>query len=299
MADSCDPIRFLTSDGLTLRGACWGNGDLRIVFSPGNGLPVETYAPAFTSLLDRVSIRIHGLNSRGQGGSDVTESYTGWESIVGEYIEFITQEMNPPLIVGGHSKGALLSLWVAAQAPHLVSGLLLLEPVMRVERNDPRSGTIMPDLREFIEKTKNRRAHWPSLADAEADLFGKGGYRDWQAEPFRRFLEKGLAESPEGGVRLTCPPMLEAKVYESNNEIELWKVVDRINVPVVVLRGETSDICHPVAMEQIAAAVPIGQVLTVKGGHTFPQEKPRPTGEALDFALRFLQEAAALGRLPL
>ena len=132
-----DPFRFVTSDGLTLRSRRWGNGATQIVFTAGTGLPVETYQAAFTPLFQAATIL--ALNARGHGGSEVPQNLENWDGLLDELREFIAQEMRPPVIVCGHSRGALSALQLAAESTHLVSGLLLLDPTIRLRRGEPKS----------------------------------------------------------------------------------------------------------------------------------------------------------------
>lgn len=286
-----DTFRFVTFDGLTLRGHRWGSGDAQIVFSPGTGLPVETYQGAFTPLFQAATI--FALNAQGHGGSDVPEKLENWDSMLDELREFIAQELRPPVIVSGHSRGALSSLQLAAESAHLVSGLLLLDPTIRLRRGDPKTEMPLPEEQELSDRTLRRRPTWTSREEAGADLRDKGVYRRWEPEAFAAFLTAGLKDSPEGGVELACPPWLESQIFSQRPRSVLWEWADQVRVPTVILRGETSDTALAEAMEDLADAIPVATVISVKGSHTFPQEQSPATGEALAFALNLLTRAGA------
>ena len=286
-----DPFRFVTSDGLTLRGRRWGNGATQIVFTAGTGLPVETYQAAFTPLFQAATIL--ALNARGHGGSDVPEKLENWDGLLNELREFIAREMRPPVIVCGHSRGALSCLQLAAESAQLVSGLLLLDPTIRLRRGDPQTEIPLPEEQELSDRTLRRRSTWTNRDEAGADLRDKGVYRPWEPEAFAAFLAAGLKDSPEGGVELSCPPWLESQIFSQRPRSVVWEWADQVRAPTVILRGETSDLALAPAMEDLADAIPIATVISVKGSHTFPQEQSRATGEALTFALSLLTRAGA------
>ncbi|MCZ6531969.1 MAG: alpha/beta hydrolase [SAR324 cluster bacterium] len=284
-------FNFTAPDGLRLSGVRWGEGGDRIVFTPGNGFPVHCYRPALRDLSRRVEI--HALNPRGLGGSDVPHELPGWEPLLGDLRAFIEARLEPPVVMAGHSLGAMLSLWLAARAPALVKGLILLDPLVPYELNTtPPVGGSQRD-RDLIARTRNRRERWPSKAEAADALRGRGVYEGWQEQAFQLFTAEGLLEEPGGEVRLACPPWLEARIYGSMPANAVWDWARNAKAPTVLLRGEDTDVATPRALEQLAEMLPMAAVFSVKGGHAFAQQYPEKTAQALVSAWELLARCMA------
>lgn len=133
------PFVFRTPAGLSLRGVTWGEGGRDLVFTHGNGFTAQCYAPILAPLSARV--RVHGVNLRGHGGSDVPPDFPDWDGPYADLVAYLQERCAAPAILAGHSYGATLSLRLAAEHPELVGGLLLLEPLVRdrAGRPGPRS----------------------------------------------------------------------------------------------------------------------------------------------------------------
>lgn len=294
MAPARESFSFTASDGIILRGERWGDGPRPLVFSPGTGLPVETYVPALAGTLPGVTV--HALGTRGHGRSEVPHQGADWEPAKADLRKFVAETFPEPPIVAGHSLGALLSLWLAADHPGLVAGLLLLDPVFyegSAEIPPPGAAKLFAD---FLARSKTRRHRWPSRADAEEKLRGRGGYAGWAEAPFQAFLDFGLKEERQGsGVTLSCPPWLETAFYEKRPSQPIWDWIRRCRVPAVIVRGRQSRVAASHAIEELADAIPIATVMTVKGEHTFAQEHPAETAEVLRFAWAILERETATG----
>jgi len=291
------PLHFDTADGLRLTGAVWGEGAREVVFSPGNGFPVQTYRAALQALAEAATV--YALNPRGQGGSPVPQPYPGWEAQWGDLAAFVERTRRTPAILLGHSLGSMLSLWVAAHRPELVHGLILCDPLVTWLPGDPRLYELTDMQRELIARTEARTAHWPDREAAHADLRGRGSYAAWADEPFAAFVAHGLADAPDGGVTLACPPWYEASSYRARPTYDHWAWVEHIRCPVVVVRGKESPVCRTEAVEELVGRVPVGSVLTAPGHHTFLQEHPRRAGQTVAVALDILIRSGPDGRMRL
>jgi pimeloyl-ACP methyl ester carboxylesterase len=71
--------------------------------------------------------RIIGLDHRGHGGSGRAESYLVTD-YVADAVRFVREEMAAPLVILGHSLGAMVAAGVAAEVPEFVRGVVLEDP---------------------------------------------------------------------------------------------------------------------------------------------------------------------------
>ena len=275
-----------------------------VLFAPGNGFPVQAYGPALAGLPPDVTV--HALDPRSLGPAAAAAAGNGaalarlsdWGALLADLRAYVEQRMQPPVILAGHSMGAMLALRLAAEAPALVAGLLLLEPPLRVRRGQPLSPEAAAGGRAFVERTRGRRAAWAAREEAAAWFAGSVSYRLWHAEARAAFVAHGLVAAPQGGVRLATPPELEAALYETVPRQELFAWAARARCAGVLLRGRESAAADVAALEELADALPVGVVIPVPGSHAFPMEHPAETGLRMAAALRLLRGETGLALTP-
>jgi pimeloyl-ACP methyl ester carboxylesterase len=261
-----------------------------LVFTQGNGFTVECYREALLPAAERVTV--HALNSRGHGGSDIPASLADWDGMLEDLAAYLRQTFGAPVLVGAHSMGATLSMRLAAEAPDLVAGLLLMEPNLLAGPRDPWPSATEGHSLEFANRARGRRDRWASRAEARAWLRERGIYKTWSDGPLDDFIASGM-RGDDGGVRLACPPWLEGDGYATLPGPVIYRWAEGIRVPTVLIKAATSPVVHPHGVEALRGCIPVFTALTVKGGHAFPMEHPRDTGRAIAMAVDVLLRAGA------
>lgn len=110
-------------------------GGPTLLIIPGMGVPRASYARAAARLCRRFHVVV--VDQRGQGGS--AWSRDGRYRVVDygrDAARLVEQRLNRgPVIVSGHSLGGLVALWLAAERPDLVAGLVAEDnPFLMSER---------------------------------------------------------------------------------------------------------------------------------------------------------------------
>ena len=82
----------------------------------------EPLLPALTS-----AWRVVAIDHRGHGGSGRANRYCVTD-FVEDIVRFVSQEISAPLVILGHSLGAMVAAAVAADVPELVRGVVLEDP---------------------------------------------------------------------------------------------------------------------------------------------------------------------------
>ena len=195
---------------------------VEMLFLHANGFNGLTYQ----SILEPFDGKLHAaaLDLRGHGKTELLANpskLTSWNRFRDDIIEAIAKCAPNGLILGGHSLGATTALTVAAEAPHLVHGLVLVEPVI------PPGNMIklahVPLLRRALRNTKiarnarNRsKTTWSSPESAETYMRECKIFSTWR-EPFLRdYLVDGLSFQPgEEPYALTCDPAWESAIFSS------------------------------------------------------------------------------------
>jgi len=289
------PLEFRTPAGLTLRGAIWGAGPRDAVFTHGNGFTVQAYRAALEPLVPR--LRIHGINLRGHGGSEVPWDFPNWDGPCEDVVAYLRERCRPPALLIGHSYGATLSLRIAAEHPELSGGLILMEPLVLAGRTEAWPLAEEGHNLKMVAEAEQRRSQWPEREEAVAWLRARGSYRGWSEAAFAAFVETALVPAAGGGVQLACPPWLEARGYGTLPDAIVFRWADRIGQPAVFLHGDRS--LPPAPLEELARVLPISVVMSLKGTHTFPMEYPAETGRALAAALEIVLKSEGGGTVHL
>ncbi|WP_129790009.1 alpha/beta fold hydrolase [Promicromonospora panici] len=114
-------------DGQVLNYAEGPDNGPPLVLIHGQGSQWEDHALVLPDLAERH--HVFAVDVPGHGGSDPlpAEEY-GNVAVATLLAGFMEQHVGEPAIVSGHSSGGLLALWIAAERPALVDGLLLEDP---------------------------------------------------------------------------------------------------------------------------------------------------------------------------
>lgn len=244
----------------------WPGSGPAFHFAHANGFNAQTYA----QLLAPLGARFHILASdaRGHGFSELpteTGSARNWDILAHDLAQTLDRIHPEPIILAGHSLGAVTSMMVAAAQPSRVRGLILVEPVL-VPENSAGPGPALATM------TRKRRAQFASLDAALAAYRGRGAFASWPEDMLRDYLTGGLKPT-SGGVALACAPSWEAEIYDGN-PVGAAKLARAVPCPITVLYGDR-DSTAPESEVQIIAQNPVVRVVKVPGAsHFLPMEKP-------------------------
>lgn len=164
----------------------------------------------------------------------------------------------------GSSRGGLLTMLLAATQPGSIAGVIFndIGPVIEAKGLMRLKGYVgkIPQPRSFEEGAEILRRlfghQFPSLSGEQWEAFAR---RNWRAE--------------NGGFAPTCDPKLADTLKGFDPEIAIptmWPQFDALAaVPVMVVRGENSDILMPETVAAMRARRPDMTVLEIPGqGHT-------------------------------
>lgn len=108
-------------------------------------------------------------------------------------------------------------------------------------------------------------------------------------EQWRLLTESSVRRTGDGKVTPHYDPKMVMQFERHPHDYDLWDSYDRINAPILCLRGESSDLLLPAVAEEMRTRGPAAQVVTIAGcGHAPALNVP----EQLSLIRRFLDEKA-------
>lgn len=162
--------------------------------------------------------------------------------------------------LGGHSMGAAICLQMAQMAPERVSGLALLGAAARFFIN--------PQLMEKF-----------SMAGRAAE-----GIKSMVQWSFARRSHEALRRAYARQLQANRPGVLYAD-FKACAAFDLGQAAASLRMPALVLCGAEDQMVPPARSEELAAALPAGQLEPVAGaGHLLMLEKPAEVTAAIERA---------------
>lgn len=272
-------VAFNFAEG-SIAGLRWAEPSKpRLLFCHANGF----CASAYKQMLSRLSreFEVTAIDLRGHGRTSLPadaarlRDWRTYADDVRNLIEQLSSEDDRPIVVSGHSLGAVASLIAGDAAPRVV-GAALLEPVapppiaMALWR--------LPIARPLVESSslvkgaRSRRTEWPDRAGALASYSRKPLFQNWTKGALEDYLEDGLTEIG-GSVRLSCSPAWEAATFSAQTPA-FWPSIRRRMTPTAVLAADCRDTTVPAVSRVLMrrSGVLISRIGGV--GHLLPMEDP-------------------------
>jgi pimeloyl-ACP methyl ester carboxylesterase len=263
---------------------------LRLHFAHANGFHAPTYAPLLACVDPEVEI--HAMDLRGHGQSTAKASPDELESwdTYGDDLRGYLETVPGPLVLAGHSLGAIVSLAAARGLADRVRGVLLIEPVviprpLRRAFFTARSLGLEPKI-PLARAALRRKWHFESPEAALHRYEGRGAFASWQPSFVQNYVAHGLKPRSAGGVRLACHPAWEARTF-STAPLHPLEGLEALRCPVTVLVGTEGSTCPETSVRELRRLAPGARVRRVEGAsHFLPMESPEVVLGELDRLFR-------------
>jgi pimeloyl-ACP methyl ester carboxylesterase len=288
MLDTTSPSSIFISapDGLRLHARLHGNKASRllpVVCLPGLARTAEDF-DRLAGILVGKGRRVIALDYRGRGLSDYDRNPANYSFPIelGDVLAVLTALDALPAIFVGTSRGGILTMLLAALRPTAIAGCVLndIGPVIEPKGLMRIKGYIgkLPQPRSYEEGAEILRR----LFDAQ---FPKLTPEDWLASARRAFKKERGAFVPTYDVKLA--KTMEGVDFEKPFP-PLWAQFDAIPaVPVMVIRGENSDILTAATVDAMRTRRPALEAVEVPDqGHAPLLAEDAIIARIADFAKR-------------
>jgi pimeloyl-ACP methyl ester carboxylesterase len=179
------------------------------------------------------------LDQRGHGRSS-KEGPVPWSTYGEDAAQFINSLPGDNLTLVGHSMGGYCVARSLSEVQAKVGNVVLVDPVIF----DPATYEMTSPHEAFLNESNEhpvarRRNHFVEVEAMYNNLHGRGSYASWLDQSLHDYCEFGLLPDEEqGGLKLACPPHIEASVYMGSQGSAITHLLNQVTVPVTVLRAE-------------------------------------------------------------
>ena len=242
-----------------------------LLFAHANGFNAETYR----TLLEPLSGSLHVLacDLRGHGFSGLPTTGVpakNWTIFRDDLIAAIPRITDSPVLLAGHSLGAVASLMAAAQLRERVHALLLVEPVLI----PPLPPGAEEGAGELARRAERRRNVFPSFDAAYGAYRGRGIFTSWPDDVVADYLRGGLVQQDDASWRLACAPAWEAAIFRGAPHDTAPLVAD-VGCPITIVVGTKSSSTSVQQLGVVQNLRPDTRLVSVDGAsHFLPMERP-------------------------
>jgi len=175
---------------------------------------------AYKSILEPLGVHAMAIDMRGCGMTDLPKnerSLRSWHLFADDMVDFLSAHVNRPVVLAGHSSGAVISLLAAAKMADKVSGVVAFDPVtmpllMRVWPYLPGGRYYMKKRASMIRNAGRRRAIFDSEQTVFERYVGRGTFKGVSDQALRDYIIGGFKPHAYG-VELACSPSWEQAVF--------------------------------------------------------------------------------------
>lgn len=279
-------LYYKSPDGLELHAAGYGPGDAPLTVLCMHGLTRnhKDFEPLIAALPEHY--RFIAVDVRGRALSDRDpnpENYTP-ATYVGDMAALIDRLGLRQVALIGTSMGGLMSMIMARAMPDRISGIVMNDvgPVLEKAGLDRIAG--------YAGKTDPYES-WQAAANAIARVQGDV-FPDYQPDDWMAFAQRTCREGEDGLVHPDYDPAITRTVGDVRpgffTRRAMWKLFRATRQkPLLVIRGENSDILSVKTAEKMVRAHPDAQLVTVpRVGHAPILDEPEAVSAISTFLTR-------------
>jgi pimeloyl-ACP methyl ester carboxylesterase len=274
--------QWLDVGDIRIHACFWGGDDSDcIVFLHPTGFLGAIWKP----VIDRLrGLGFEGaiwtFDQRGHGLSSKPDTGYHWSSFEQDAASALDQLNIIGALAVGHSAGATTLAGVAAQYPDRIRRLVMIDPILF----DAAMAKLVGAQGEhpMAARTRTRRLVWGSREELYASYRDRQPYAAWTEEALQAYVDFGTFDRPDGEIELLCPGRLEAQVYEGVGSVDGFERVARVEIPLLMVRGEKTDSFPKSSVDRAVAAMRNGRFVEMEGcGHFMPMEQPDRIAELI------------------
>ena len=181
---------------------------------------------------------------------------------------------------------AVTSLLAAASDPGLFSAVVAVDPLILTGSHSLFWGAVkaigLGERLGLVRGARRRRELFSDRGEARMTYASKRVFAGWDPEVLDDYLDAGMADLPQGGVRLRYPREWEARIFSAAPH-DLWAELRQVSVPTLFVQGEHSDTFLDAARARVEREVPGSRTVVVAdSSHFLPMERPSELARVIE-----------------
>jgi len=271
--------------GTTIPSVDFGGAGPPLHFAHANGFPAGCYRSFLTGLTGRYRV-VASEHRALWDAAPPPPRRRRWRVFADDLIDFLDARFPGEAVVGvGHSMGGATTVMAAARAPARFRALVLIDPVflppavVGLFTAAPWLARRLPHLQAAARRVER----FPDHAAAFASYRRRRFFAGLSDEVLRDCVAAMFSPEVGGeGLRLRFPKLWEVAVFSAIPRV--WGPLGRVagRVPMIGLRGATSDVLGPTAWRRWGRVTPGATLSEVPGvGHLLPLERPGALAETI------------------
>ena len=286
MASRAQTLATIEANGLSFQYREWGDVRTKHALLLLHGFGETSAVWEDTSVELAREYRVIAIDQRGHGGSDRAPDHNYSRASQVEDLEaFVERTGLRTVTLIGHGMGGANALCYAAEHADIVTALVVIEAAPEVLR------TGVETMRRLLAAADE----FVTLDDA-VEVFQRF-YPLATTEQLTRRVRASVAVTDGGGFAWDFDPIFRnptARPPEPDpgqrRMVNLWDCVERVQCPVMIVRGSETDMLTPEAIQRLHRRIPGSRVsLIEEAGHAVPTDQPAVLGQHIR---EFLQSIA-------
>lgn len=238
---------------------------------------------SYRTILEPLGVHCMALDLRGHGMSELPTdvgALKNWHIFRDDVVEFFGRYVDSPVVLAGHSYGAVTGILAMPQIKDKVSGYVGFDPVMvpwlfRQVPKLPGGTSYMKKRLPIARNAGRRKSTFESHEAAFARYKDRGAFRGFTDEALRDYLTGGLVAEGDG-VRLACDPLWEQAIFVAQGH-NVFKAVPHLprGNSHVTFAGKHGAVSFRSGRNAIAKVIGAENVIFDKDrAHMFPMHDP-------------------------
>jgi pimeloyl-ACP methyl ester carboxylesterase len=271
-------LRLPSTDGVRLAVHDLGGAGPPLLLAHATGFCGSVLSPLAAHLTERFHCWTYDARGHGDTGAPAGLDWN-WSGFADDALAVVDglglTDARP--FAFGHSSGGAAMLDAEARRPGTFRALWCYEPIVWPEITEELKASRRP----LISGALKRRDLFGSRQDAYDNFASKPPLESLDPKALRAYVDCGFAGDPEG-VRLRCPPFVEAAIYRQGLVHDGFPRLGQVGCPVTVGWGGRSLAVERTVVEAQVAALPDAKLLAYSElGHFGPLEAPASVAQGL------------------
>ena len=260
-------VRLPSTDGVVLAAHDLGGDGPPLLMAHATGFCGPVLAPLAAHLARR--FRCWTFDARGHGDTFTPQGLDwGWSAFADDVLAVVDGLGLERPYGFGHSSGGAALLDAEARRTGTFTALWCYEPILWPEVTEELVVSRAPLVRGALK----RRDHFASREEAYENFSSKPPLESLDAKALRAYVDCGFAPDRDG-VRLKCPPFVEAAIYRKGLAHDGFSRLPAVRCPVTVARGGRSVAVEAGVAQAQVDALPRATLVTLPElGHFGPLE---------------------------